>query len=49
MPLLLTSFGLPPGGEIQRQYTCDGSDTSPPLAWSNVPQGTQSFARGRRT
>lgn len=44
MPLLLMSPGLPPGGEIQKQYTCDGSDISPPLAWSNVPQGTQSFA-----
>ena len=44
MPLLLTSPGLPPGGEIQKQYTCDGSDISPPLAWSNVPKGTQSFA-----
>ena len=44
MPLLMTSPALPPGGEIQKQYTCDGSDISPPLAWSNVPKGTQSFA-----
>lgn len=44
MPLLLTSSALPPGGEIQKQYTCDGSDISPPLSWSNVPKGTQSYA-----
>jgi Raf kinase inhibitor-like YbhB/YbcL family protein len=44
MPLLLTSPGLPPGGEIPRQYTCDGSDISPPLAWSGAPKGTASFA-----
>lgn len=44
MPLLMTSPALPPGGEIQKQYTCDGSDISPPLIWSNVPKGTQSFA-----
>jgi Raf kinase inhibitor-like YbhB/YbcL family protein len=44
MPFLMTSPALPPGGEIQKQYTCDGSDISPALAWSNVPNGTQSFA-----
>jgi Raf kinase inhibitor-like YbhB/YbcL family protein len=44
MPLLLTSPGLPPGAEIPRQYTCDGSDISPPLAWSGVPPKTASFA-----
>jgi Raf kinase inhibitor-like YbhB/YbcL family protein len=43
MPLLLTSPGLPPGAEIPKQYTCDGSDISPPLAWSGIPPGTASF------
>ncbi len=30
-------------GEIPRQYTCDGTDVSPPLAWQNPPSGTRSF------
>ena len=44
MPLLLTSPALPPGGDIPKQYTCDGNDISPPLAWSGSPPGTRSFA-----
>ena len=28
-------------GEIPPQYTCDGRDISPPLAWSGVPTGTK--------
>ena len=30
--------------EIPRKHTCDGADTSPPLAWSGVPAGTKSLA-----
>jgi Raf kinase inhibitor-like YbhB/YbcL family protein len=30
--------------EIPKKYTCDGEDVSPPLSWSNVPEGTKSFA-----
>ena len=29
--------------EIPKKYTCDGEDVSPPLSWSNVPDGTKSF------
>ena len=43
MPLMLTSPAIPPGGEIPAQYTCNGTDISPPLSWSGVPQGTQSL------
>jgi Raf kinase inhibitor-like YbhB/YbcL family protein len=43
MPLLLSSPGIPPGGAIPAQYTCDGADLSPPLAWSGVPAGTGSL------
>jgi Raf kinase inhibitor-like YbhB/YbcL family protein len=44
MPFLLVSPGLPPGGDIPKEYTCDGSDISPPLSWSGAPPGTASFA-----
>lgn len=29
---------------IPQKYTCDGPDVSPALSWSDVPQGTKSFA-----
>jgi Raf kinase inhibitor-like YbhB/YbcL family protein len=32
------------GSEIERKSTCDGAETSPELAWSAPPAGTQSFA-----
>jgi Raf kinase inhibitor-like YbhB/YbcL family protein len=32
------------GGMIPEKYTCDGSNVSPPLSWSGVPEGTQSLA-----
>ena len=31
-------------GAIPTQYTCEGRDVSPPLGWSDVPQGTRSLA-----
>ncbi len=31
-------------GEIPERYTCEGEDVAPPLAWSEVPAGTQSLA-----
>lgn len=31
-------------GMIPKQYTCDGKDTSPPLAWTSVPDRTKSLA-----
>ena len=43
MPLMLASPAIPPGGEIPVQYTCDGTDISPPLSWSGVPEGTRSL------
>ncbi len=43
MPLMLASPAIPPGAEIPRQYTCDGTDLSPPLTWSGVPEGTRSL------
>jgi Raf kinase inhibitor-like YbhB/YbcL family protein len=32
------------GSAIPAKYTCDGDGKSPPLAWSNLPTGTQSLA-----
>jgi Raf kinase inhibitor-like YbhB/YbcL family protein len=43
MPLTLVSPAIPPGGQIPPQYTCDGTDLSPPLAWSGVPEGARSL------
>lgn len=44
MPLKLTSSAFTEGGSIPTKYTCEGDDTSPPLAWSGAPDGTRSFA-----
>ena len=30
--------------KIPGKYTCDGEDLSPPLGWSDPPEGTKSFA-----
>jgi Raf kinase inhibitor-like YbhB/YbcL family protein len=43
MPFVLTSPAFAPGGAIPTEYTCDGSDISPPLAWSGEPGGTKSL------
>ncbi len=40
----LTSRAFTAGAEIPMKYTHDGADVSPPLAWSEVPPGTQSLA-----
>jgi Raf kinase inhibitor-like YbhB/YbcL family protein len=44
MSLKLTSSAFAHGQPIPREYTCDGEDVSPPLAWSGLPQGTRSLA-----
>lgn len=43
-PMTLTSSAFADGDAIPVDFTCDGDDISPPLSWSNVPQGTMSFA-----
>ncbi len=44
MAFTLTSSAFTQGSEIPQVHTCEGADTSPPLAWSEAPAGTKSFA-----
>jgi Raf kinase inhibitor-like YbhB/YbcL family protein len=41
--LSLTTTAWTDGGHIPAKYTQAGAQVSPPLAWSNVPDGVQSF------
>lgn len=43
MALHLTSTAFAPEGEIPARHTCEGQDTSPPLAWSGVPAEARSL------
>jgi Raf kinase inhibitor-like YbhB/YbcL family protein len=43
MAFSLTSSSFSHQGEISTKYTCEGEDISPPLSWSQVPQGTKSL------
>jgi Raf kinase inhibitor-like YbhB/YbcL family protein len=44
MKITVQSSAIEPGKPIPRQYTGDGQDISPPLAWSDVPAGTKELA-----
>jgi Raf kinase inhibitor-like YbhB/YbcL family protein len=44
MTLALTSPAFSANGSIPKQYTCEGADISPALAWSGAPEGTKSLA-----
>src|SRR5205807_8239545 len=44
MAFSLTSAAFTEGSAVPPRYTCDGADVSPPLAWSDAPPGTASFA-----
>jgi Raf kinase inhibitor-like YbhB/YbcL family protein len=44
MAFTLTSSAFDDGEVIPREFTCDGRDLPPPLAWSGAPDGTRSFA-----
>ena len=39
-----TSSAFTHNGDIPQAHTCEGQDTSPPLAIEDAPEGTQSFA-----
>jgi Raf kinase inhibitor-like YbhB/YbcL family protein len=40
----LTSTAFAANAEIPTAYTCEGGDDAPPLAWTDAPVGTKSFA-----
>jgi Raf kinase inhibitor-like YbhB/YbcL family protein len=44
MKLDLSSTAFREGETIPKTYTGDGKDVSPPLRWSDPPQGTNGFA-----
>ena len=39
----LTSSAFEEGGRIPAEHSCDGEDVSPPLVWSDAPEGTEAF------
>jgi Raf kinase inhibitor-like YbhB/YbcL family protein len=40
----VTSKAFQEGGMIPKEYTCDGANQSPPLAWDSAPEKTKTFA-----
>jgi Raf kinase inhibitor-like YbhB/YbcL family protein len=44
MAIGLTSAAFSPGSPIPKKHTGEGADTSPPLAWSDLPAGTKELA-----
>ena len=44
MTITITSTAFQDGGTIPKQYTCDGQNISPPLAWSGVPNNAKALA-----
>ncbi|MBT2991096.1 MAG: phosphatidylethanolamine-binding protein [gamma proteobacterium symbiont of Ctena orbiculata] len=43
MPMTLISNAFSDGGGIPMEYTCQGADISPQLAWDGVPENTRSL------
>jgi Raf kinase inhibitor-like YbhB/YbcL family protein len=42
--LQVTSTAFAAGAEIPAELTCEGANTSPPLAWSGAPPATKGYA-----
>ena len=43
MDMAITSSAFAHNGSIPKLYTCEGKDTSPPLAWTGLPTGAKSL------
>ena len=43
MVFTINSTAFKEGGAIPKPYTCDGADTNPPLAFSDIPDGAKSL------
>lgn len=41
--MIVRSESFEEGGAISPRHTCDGADTSPPLAWSGAPETTAAY------
>ena len=44
MSIQITSTAFAKGHAIPAKYTCDGTDVSPALTWTNAPDAARSFA-----
>jgi len=44
LPMKISSTAFQHEATIPSRYTCDGANVSPPLAWTDVPEGTKSLA-----
>ncbi len=44
MSLTISSPSFSNGGDIAEKFTCDGTDVSPRLTWTEPPAGTKTFA-----
>ena len=44
IPFTFKSTAFTNNGTFPKEYTCDGTSTSPPVNWENLPAGTKSVA-----
>jgi Raf kinase inhibitor-like YbhB/YbcL family protein len=44
MALSVSSTAFEHEGQIPTRHSCEGEDVSPPLSWSDIPDGTRSLA-----
>jgi phosphatidylethanolamine-binding protein (PEBP) family uncharacterized protein len=42
--LMVSSSAIKPGENFPKEFTCDGAGSSPPVEWSEGPQGTKAYA-----